>query len=106
MKNKFLTWAMVGVLSFGLAITVSAEELTPPTGEMGKNLPWIDLTLPYTMTLQELAGMYYSDENDYTIIYDANRDVVPKTLQVEKGMLIKIPVTEKFEDQPLILGWN
>ena len=106
MKNRFITWTIVAVMSLGLTTTVTAEELTPPTGEVGQNLPWIDLEVPYSMTIHELAGMYYSDEQEYHVIYNANKGVIPKSLRVSKGTLIKIPVTDKFEDQPLMLGWN
>jgi len=106
MKKNLITWTIVVLLSFGFTTSVTAEELIPPTGEMTRSLPWIEVTLPYSLTVKELAKMYYADENDYKIIYDANREILSRNLRFGKGTLVKIPVTAKFRNQPLRLGWN
>lgn len=110
MKSRISKLSIVSslLLSMGLTTVVMADNnnTTTALAKVSKSFPWINLTVPYATTVQELAGMYYSDENDYVIIYNANKDVIPKSLKLRKGMIIKIPVTDKFTDQPERLGWN
>ena len=85
---------------------IAVAEQLEPIGQAVKNLPWIEIRVPYNMKTSELAGIYYSDENDYTVIYNANRGRIPSNMYLRKGMSLVIPVTEKFKDYPEKIGWN
>lgn len=67
---------------------------------------WITTRVPYDISAKELAQNYYGDENDYQIIVNANKGIIGKNLMFKKNTEVKIPVTEKFRDQPEIIGWN
>jgi len=71
------------------------------------DMTWINITLTSNdVTLEDLASTYYADAKETEVIYNANRDVIPKSRKLHNGMKLKIPVTEKFRDQPEHLGWN
>ncbi|CAA6826573.1 MAG: Unknown protein [uncultured Sulfurovum sp.] len=68
---------------------------------------WINITINLNdVTLEDLASTYYGDASETRIIYNANRDVIGKNRKLRKGMVLEIPVTEKFRDQPEHLGWR
>lgn len=67
---------------------------------------WITTRVPYNISAKELAQKYYGDENEYRLIVDANKGIIGKNLMFKKNTEVKIPVTEKFRDQPEIIGWN
>lgn len=67
---------------------------------------WITTRVPYDISAKELALNYYGDENEYPIIVNANKEIIDKNLMFKKNTEVKIPVTEKFRDQPEIIGWN
>ena len=71
-----------------------------------KNISWVEIKVEYGYTIYELAQKYYGDKEEYKQIYAANRNIIGKNLKLKNGMVLKIPVTAKFEDQPQILGWN
>ncbi len=73
---------------------------------IAKEFSWINTRIPYNTTAKELAEKYYGDASDYKIIIEANKGVISKNGFVPKHTEIKIPVTEKFQDQPEVLGWN
>ncbi len=109
MKSRISKLTITSLLLFSMGLTtvvVADNNNRTAPAKVLKSLPWINLTVPYTTTVQELAGMYYSDENDYPIIYNANRGLISKSFKLRKGMIVKIPVTDKFTDQPELLGWN
>ncbi|MBU1668920.1 hypothetical protein KKC13_10925 [bacterium] len=67
---------------------------------------WITTRVPYDISAKELAQNYYGDENEYQLIVDANKGIIGKNLMFKKNTEVKIPITEKFKDQPEIIGWN
>jgi len=67
---------------------------------------WITTRVPYDISARELAQKYYGDENDYQIIVNANKGIIGKNLMFKKNTEVKIPITEKFRDQPEKIGWN
>jgi len=75
--------------------------------EAPKNMTWVNIVVySSTTTLADLASTYYGDVEEATLIYEANKDVIPKSKKLKKGMKLKIPVTDKFIDQPEHLGWH
>jgi len=75
--------------------------------EAPKNMTWVNIVVySSTTTLSDLASTYYGDVKEATLIYEANKDVIPKSKKLKKGMKLKIPVTDKFIDQPEHLGWH
>jgi len=111
MKNKFLKLGLGVSLLMGMGlntVAVADEEVqgAVSSSEVVQGFTWVDVRLPANMTIQELAQMYYGDENEYPVIQKANPKVVGKKTHLSKGMTIKIPVTDKFTDQPERLGWN
>ncbi|CAA6808294.1 MAG: Unknown protein [uncultured Sulfurovum sp.] len=68
---------------------------------------WINITINSNdVSLEDLASSYYGDATQTEIIYNANRDVIGENRQLRAGMVLEIPVTEKFRDQPEHLGWR
>jgi len=68
---------------------------------------WIDFTVEFSdTTLEDLASTYYGDASETAVIYNANKELIGKNRKLEKGMELKIPVTDKFRDQPERLGWR
>jgi len=75
--------------------------------EAPKNMTWVNIVVySSTTTLADLASTYYGDVKEASLIYEANKEVIPKSKKLFKGMKLKIPVTDKFIDQPEHLGWN
>ncbi len=97
------------VLSMGLTTQLIADgsNNNGGVGHVTQGMSWITIRVPYpNMTLQELAQKYYGDANDYLIIYNANKNIIGKNLKLRRDMEIRIPITDKFTDQPEILGWQ
>lgn len=93
----------MSTLSFANGVTEEHYKLS----EMSNNsIPWITTKVAYDISAKELAINYYADENDYTIIVEANKGIIGKNLMFRKHTEVKIPVTEKFRDQPEKIGWN
>jgi len=67
--------------------------------------PWIETRLSYTMTLEELAEMYYGNSAERDVIINKNSDIDNSTFILEKDRIVLVPVTESFTDQPELLGW-
>ena len=67
-------------------------------------LPWIDIVVEDNIDIYQLALKYYKDKREYKQIYSANRDIIEKNLKLNNGMILKIPMTEKFEEQPMFLN--
>ena len=99
MKKKLIKLATACSLMFGLGYTnllMATEGLT-----------WINITVKFNdTTLEDLASTYYSDIKEANTIYLANKNIIGKNKKLQKNMILKIPVTEKFKDQPEHLGWN
>ena len=99
------------VLSLGILLSVGnnlvATELQGQMEFESINMTWTEITIESEdVTLEDLASTYYGDVNDADIIYRANRDVIGKDKKLHSGMHLKIPVTDKFRDQPEHLGWR
>ncbi|MCH9740208.1 MAG: hypothetical protein K0U38_05150 [Epsilonproteobacteria bacterium] len=84
----------------------SVENNSNASQEIGEGTPWITTRIPYAISAKELALRYYGDESEYKVIVEANKGIIGKNLMFKKNIDINIPVTEKFTDQPEILGWN
>ena len=99
------------ILSLGILLSVGdnlvATELQGQMEFESINMTWTEITIESEdVTLEDLASTYYGDVNDADIIYRANRDVIGKDKKLHSGMHLKIPVTDKFRDQPEHLGWR
>jgi len=89
-----------------IVVIVSLGALTFSWAESAAANSWINTRVPYDISVKELAERYYGDASEYPIIVEANKGLIGKDLIVRKDTEIKIPVTDKFTDQPEILGWN
>jgi len=68
---------------------------------------WINITISSNdVTLEDLASTYYGDVTETGVIYNVNKEVIGKDRKLHSGMKLKIPVTDKFRDQPEHLGWR
>ena len=70
------------------------------------NTPWIEITVKDNINIYDLALKYYGDSQEYTKIYAANRNVINSSYQINSGMSLIIPITENFQEQPVILNSN
>ena len=71
--------------------------LTPP-------LKWVEVQVEDNRNIYDLALEYYGDAQAYDKIYAANRDVIGSDFQLKNGMRLKIPITERFKEQPIVLN--
>lgn len=71
-----------------------------------KQYEWVEIVVENDMNIYELALQYYGRESEYSQIYRANRDVIPETLKIVNGMLLKLPITQNFRERPFILNQN
>jgi len=72
-----------------------------------EGMTWVNITVKFNdTTLEDLASTYYADVKEADTIYNANKAIIGKDKRLQKNMILKIPVTEKFKDQPEHLGWN
>ena len=69
-----------------------------------QNLPWVEIVLEDGLNIYQLAHKYYKDKEAYRLIYVANRDIIGKDFRIKDGMSLKIPINEKFEDQPMFIN--
>lgn len=77
------------------------QEAIPP---LKSNTPWIDIVVEDNLDIYQLALKYYKDKKEYKQIYLANRDIIGKNYKIKNGMSLRIPITDKFEDQPMFLN--
>lgn len=103
MRNKttqlFVTiLLLLGLMSMGL----EARKMTPPI-VYGKS--WIETRLTYSITASELAQKYYGNPKEVSELIKANKTIQNATDTLTKDMIIHIPVTNNFKDQPERLGW-
>ena len=102
---------IVKLLSLGIFLSMGnnlvATELQGQIKFESINITWTNITIDSEeVTLEDLASTYYGDVKDAYIIYNANRNVIGKDKKLHGGMHLKIPITEKFRDQPEHLGWR
>jgi hypothetical protein len=72
-----------------------------------KDLPcplWIEIIVEDGVNIFELALKYYGDREEYKEIYQYNKDTIGENLEIVDGMLLKIPITTLFKEQPMILN--
>jgi nucleoid-associated protein YgaU len=110
MKNRLFKWSLtasvfilLGTTNALFAIESSSKlELKAP-----KDIVWVNIVVASSeTTLADLASTYYGDVKEASLIYEANKGIIPKSKKLQKGMKLKIPVTDKFIDQPEHLGWH
>jgi len=70
------------------------------------NTPWIEITVEDNINIYDLALKYYGDSQEYTKIYAANKNVINSNYQINNGMSLIIPITENFQEQPILLNRN
>ena len=68
------------------------------------NKPWVEIVVEDDLDIYQLALKYYKDKREYKQIYLANRDIIGKSLKIRNGMSLKIPITDKFEEQPMLIN--
>ena len=72
-----------------------------------KNITWVNIVIDSSKTtLEDLASTYYGNSKEANFIYESNKDVIPKSKKLSKGMKLKIVVNNNFIDQPEHLGWH
>ena len=69
-----------------------------------KNLPWVEIVVEDNINIYQLALKYYGDRQKYREIYAANQHLIGKNFKIYNGMSLKIPMTNQFEEQPMILN--
>jgi nucleoid-associated protein YgaU len=106
MKKSLLTFG----LSVSLIVSVGTVNLSAEEDKEKNDIPKVAEHTPYTVTrvssattLKKLAQRYYGDESDYTIIQEANKKL---HMSIPSNTEVKIPITDKFTDQPEQLGWR
>lgn len=67
---------------------------------------WIEVVVENCIDIHELALKYYSNREEYLNIYAANKNVINSDLEIYNGMLLKIPMTENFREQPIMLNMD
>jgi len=103
MKKGFLKITIGLSLLMGVS-TVNATE-GASSQEVTHGTPWINVRLPYSMTVKELAGIYYGSSSEANVIVTANKGIRSRGATLSKNMTVRIPVTANFSDQPERLGW-
>jgi hypothetical protein len=104
MIKRFLTFGLslsissVILSTTNLLVADSSKVVLPPS--------WTTTRITYDITVEELAQRYYGNSKDYKLILKANKKILRGRHTVPKNTEIKIPITEKFRDQPEQLGWN
>ena len=69
-----------------------------------ENISWVETKVPKGFDIYQLAQKYYGDKNEYYNIYNANRNLIKKDLKIKEGEVLKIPITDKFQEKPEYLG--
>lgn len=107
MKNRLFELGLGLSLLFASTTTIFATESRVLSEELPKEMTWTNIVIQFNdTTLEDLASTYYGDVGEASLIYEANRGVIPKSKKLHKGMKLKLPITEKFRDQPERLGWQ
>jgi len=111
MKKRLFKLSLVAsvFIFLGTTNTLFATDSTKlvELSEAPKNITWVNIVVASSeTTLADLASTYYGDVNEASLIYEANKNVIPKSKKLRKGMKLKMPVTDKFIDQPEHLGWH
>jgi len=105
MKKGFLKMAISLSLLMGISTLNATEGEGATSPEVTHGTPWINVRLPYSMTVKELAGIYYGSSSEANVIVTANKGIGSRGATLRKNMTVRIPVTANFSDQPELLGW-
>ena len=100
MKKGFFKVAMSLSLLMGMS-TLNATEGV----EISQGIPWVNVRIPYSMTVKELAHLYYGSSEESKLIVTANKGINSRGTTLRKNMTVRVPVTANFTDQPERLGW-
>jgi nucleoid-associated protein YgaU len=110
MTKQLLKWSFTAsvLILLGTTNALFATESTQlELTEAPKDIVWVNIVVASSeTTLADLASTYYGDVKEASLIYEANKGIIPKSKRLQKGMKLKIPVTDKFIDQPEHLGWH
>ena len=68
------------------------------------NRPWIETKIENGINIYQIAEQYYGAKTEYYHIYEANKNIIGKDFKLKDGMLIKIPITKKFREKPMLLN--
>lgn len=101
MKNKILKLNLALLVLFG----GSNLQATKMSNSVTHSIPWIETRLAYAMTVEELAEMYYGNSTETNIILSMNKAIHTNSGLLQKNMIVLVPVTRNFTDQPELLGW-
>lgn len=75
-----------------------------PATKMPSNTQWVEMVVQDEIDIYQLALLYYGDPQRYREIYSANQHVIGKDLKINNGMSLRIPMTDLFEEQPMLLN--
>lgn len=101
MKNTLLKLTLSATLLMGLTVA-NAQKMDK---YIVHGTPWVETRLPYAMTAQELAQNYYGNSAEASEIMKINKNIRNASMVLHKDMMVSIPVTHSFTDQPERLGW-
>ena len=101
MKTKLVKLTLGTSLLLGLTV-VNAQKMN---ANIVHGTPWVETRLAYGMTVQELAEKYYGNSTEAIEIVKKNKRISNSATFLSKDMLVSIPVTRNFTDQPELLGW-
>lgn len=87
-----------------MAINMAMEQAMNEPISLNKNTQWVEIVIEDNLNIRELALKYYSSHDEYMKIYTANSDVIPSNLELHNDMILKIPITKNFKEQPMILN--
>jgi hypothetical protein len=65
---------------------------------------WVEIEVEDGVDIYQLAQKYYGTQEQYQQIYVANKNLIGDDLSIEDGMSLRIPITEEFEEQPMLLN--
>ena len=92
-------------LATSLLIGYTQLQATKMTSHITHGIPWIETRLAYSMTVEELAEIYYGNSQEVNAILKMNQNINSNGEFLYKDMMVLVPVTNNFTDQPELLGW-
>jgi hypothetical protein len=104
MRNRTRKFFLTTLLS--LALMSMGLEARKMTSHIIHGKPWIETRLTYSITASELAQKYYGNEAEVSELIKANKAIKSAMDILTKDMIIHIPVTNNFKEQPERLGWT
>jgi len=82
------------------------SDFIPLDENIENNRPWIETKIEHGVNIYQIAEQYYGAKTEYYHIYEANKNIIGKDFKLKDGMLIKIPITKKFREKPMLLNIN